>query len=70
MPGRPGASIRPWDQGYDVTPLDRAQAAGPCDLDCGESGSTLRFLLPVAGPWGPRPPSTWPAAWPSAPWGP
>lgn len=47
-----GASIRPWDQGYDVTPLDRAQAAGPCDLDCGESGSTLRFLLPVAGALG------------------
>ena len=47
-----GASIRPWDQGYDVTPLDRAQTAGPCDLDCGESGSTLRFLLPVAGALG------------------
>ncbi len=52
MPGRPGGVHLPWDQGYDVTPLDRAQTAGPCDLDCGESGSTLRFLLPVAGALG------------------
>ncbi len=33
----------------DVTPLDRNQPVSGAVLDCGESGSTLRFLLPVAG---------------------
>ena len=28
--------------------LNALQTAGDCTLDCGESGSTLRFLLPVA----------------------
>lgn len=47
-----GADIRPRAGGYDVTPLDRGDVPAPCHLDCGESGSTLRFLLPVAGALG------------------
>lgn len=41
-----GADIKRTDDGYTVTPVkDIPQKAL---LDCGESGSTLRFLLPVA----------------------
>lgn len=47
-----GASITPREDGYDVVPLDRNDPIPPCALDCGESGSTLRFLLPVAGALG------------------
>ena len=47
-----GASITPREDGYDVVPLDRNEPVPPCVLDCGESGSTLRFLLPVAGALG------------------
>ena len=32
-----------------VQPLDRSRRLSGAELDCGESGSTLRFLLPVAG---------------------
>ena len=32
-----------------VSPLDRSSSPSGVELDCGESGSTLRFLLPVAG---------------------
>ncbi|MBQ1418668.1 MAG: 3-phosphoshikimate 1-carboxyvinyltransferase, partial [Firmicutes bacterium] len=32
-----------------VSPLDRSSSPSGAELDCGESGSTLRFLLPVAG---------------------
>ena len=32
-----------------VSPLDRISSPSGAELDCGESGSTLRFLLPVAG---------------------
>lgn len=45
-----GANITRRDGGYHVVPLDRAalrQDKTPRLLDCGESGSTLRFLLPV-----------------------
>ncbi len=35
-----------------MIPLDRTKPVGTCLLDCGESGSTLRFLLPVAGALG------------------
>ena len=48
-----GAEIEPWDEGvYQVTPLDRGYLPEHCDLDCGESGSTLRFLLPVVAALG------------------
>ena len=40
-----GAGITETDSGIRITPIIRQQHA---DLDCGESGSTLRFLLPVA----------------------
>lgn len=45
-----GADITRQEGAYHVTPLDRAalrQDKTPRLLDCGESGSTLRFLLPV-----------------------
>lgn len=44
-----GAHIENLGDGIlSVTPVDRVPE-GPCHLYCGESGSTLRFLLPVAG---------------------
>ena len=44
-----GAGIRRPDEGvWEIEPIRKA-AAGPCPLPCGESGSTLRFLLPVTG---------------------
>ena len=42
-----GADIRDTGDGFDVTPLDRSRIVHDAVLDCGESGSTLRFLLPV-----------------------
>ena len=42
-----GASIVPTQGGFAVTPIDRAHLPAHAVLDCGESGSTLRFLLPV-----------------------
>ena len=47
-----GADIRPRGEEFLVTPLD--PGPGTCVLDCGESGSTLRFLVPVAGALGKR----------------
>jgi 3-phosphoshikimate 1-carboxyvinyltransferase len=42
-----GASI--WHEGgaYRVVPIHRERIPQPCTLDCGESGSTLRFMVPV-----------------------
>lgn len=40
-----GASFQQYTQGLLIRPIQRQQHA---ELDCGESGSTLRFLLPVA----------------------
>ena len=42
-----GASI--WHEGgaYRVVPIHRERIPQPCTLNCGESGSTLRFLVPV-----------------------
>ncbi len=45
-----GAKISKTDYGLYVEPIQDAPAS--CDVDCGESGSTLRFLLPVAGALG------------------
>ena len=42
-----GAVITRRGEGYHVTPIDRDHIPKPCTLDCGESGSTLRFMLPV-----------------------
>lgn len=45
-----GARIERMPDALRVTPIVRAPTA--CDADCGESGSTLRFLLPVAAALG------------------
>jgi len=42
-----GAKFSFDDKGVTVTPIDKKQS-GICELDCGESGSTLRFILPFA----------------------
>ena len=42
-----GAGVQASSGGLLVTPLDRKRRLF-CELDCGESGSTLRFLMPVA----------------------
>lgn len=41
-----GAGVERTAGGYRVVPAGKV--AGQAELDCGESGSTLRFLLPVA----------------------
>ena len=43
-----GAEIEVQDDALTVCPI-RAVPQAPCHLFCGESGSTLRFLLPVCG---------------------
>ena len=45
-----GADIVRTGQGYSVTPCQKTPASAV--LNCGESGSTLRFLLPIAGALG------------------
>lgn len=47
-----GARIERTGDGYDITPIDREGWGGRAQLDCGESGSTLRFLLPVCAALG------------------
>ncbi|MCL2151512.1 MAG: 3-phosphoshikimate 1-carboxyvinyltransferase [Oscillospiraceae bacterium] len=45
-----GAGSRYYGNGFIITPIDRdAENQPEYALDCGESGSTLRFLLPVCG---------------------
>ena len=45
-----GANIIRTDRGYHIVPI--REAARAAVLPCGESGSTLRFLLPIAGALG------------------
>lgn len=45
-----GADIQRTDAGYTVCPIRNIPRSAV--LDCGESGSTLRFLLPIAGALG------------------
>ena len=49
-----GAGVEYDQSGFLVSPVKRDQgnAGRPHALDCGESGSTLRFLLPVCGALG------------------
>ena len=47
-----GAEVERTDDGYAVSPVDRAAKREGIRLPCGESGSTLRFLLPVAAALG------------------
>ncbi len=49
-----GASVQDMENGLFVTPIDRGRLPESAVLDCGESGSTLRFLLPVAAALGIR----------------
>ena len=44
-----GAAVLRTEDGFAVTP---GPVQSPCTLPCGESGSTLRFLLPVAAALG------------------
>ena len=44
-----GAGVRQNDQGLEIRPLDRNPDLREAMLPAGESGSTLRFLLPLAG---------------------
>ncbi len=46
-----GADIRIEGEEITVRPIERAKE-GTCILPCGESGSTLRFLLPLVGALG------------------
>ncbi len=45
-----GADIQPTDNGFTILPITKAQQRAL--LPCGESGSTLRFLLPIVGALG------------------
>ena len=45
-----GAEIQPTEQGYLVNPIHELPKTAA--LPCGESGSTLRFLLPIVGALG------------------
>ena len=47
-----GAGIEKKECGLYVTPIDFDHLPAACEADCGESGSTLRFLLPLAGALG------------------
>ena len=47
-----GAKIERVAQGFAVTPIDRARLPAQATLPCGESGSTLRFMLPVVAALG------------------
>lgn len=47
-----GANITKTDEGYKVIPLRVGGEKKNSSLPCGESGSTLRFLLPVAAALG------------------
>lgn len=46
--GALGASITYSGGGFDVIPIDFGKLGGKRRLNCGESGSTLRFLLPLS----------------------
>lgn len=46
-----GAKIEETETGFLVSPIEKVPE-GRCDLYCGESGSTLRFLLPIVGALG------------------
>ena len=45
-----GANIRRTDEGYEIIPVTKVPSCAV--LDCKESGSTLRFMLPVAAALG------------------
>ena len=46
-----GAGIRQNDRSCEITPINHKEL-GITSIDCGESGATLRFILPVLGALG------------------
>jgi len=42
-----GAEITDIENGYNVRPIDMYNLGKHVEIDCNESGSTLRFLLPL-----------------------
>jgi len=42
-----GARIERKHDGFEITPVDRGRLPDQCVLPCMESGSTLRFMLPI-----------------------
>jgi len=46
-----GAAVEETETGFLVSPIKKVPE-GRCELYCGESGSTLRFLLPIVGALG------------------
>ena len=42
-----GAVVEPQDNGFRITPIDKKRLPSKCALPCEESGSTLRFMLPI-----------------------
>ena len=46
-----GAAVEETEAGFLVSPIKKVPE-GRCELYCGESGSTLRFLLPIVGALG------------------
>ncbi len=47
-----GATVVRTGDGFDVTPIKKSAQKNHADLPCNESGSTLRFLLPLAASLG------------------
>jgi len=47
-----GAKVERLPEGFAVTPIDRFRLPVSATLPCGESGSTLRFMLPIAAALG------------------
>ncbi len=47
-----GRGVSKTEYGYRVCPQEHREVNGTVYLSCGESGSTLRFLLPIAGALG------------------
>lgn len=47
-----GATVEKTENGLNITPIARDAVKKNAVLDCGESGSTLRFLLPVCATLG------------------
>ena len=47
-----GARITRTEKGYHIIPADRSRLPETAECPCGESGSTLRFLIPVAAALG------------------
>jgi 3-phosphoshikimate 1-carboxyvinyltransferase len=63
--GALGAKVKYDGGGFDILPIPRP-VPGERVLDCGESGSTLRFMLPWPARWAPARRFIWAAVSPRA----